>query len=97
MPLLKSPNCPCRPCLPVNGPLVLLQASAILHLVLELLVLDVVLDGLLVEAYGAHVIPLGPETPGPVVVFQVRVLVEDHEARLAFQMPHEARDGGLFS
>ena len=33
--------------------------------------------------------------PGPVVVFQVRVLVEYHEARLAFQVPHEARDGEL--
>ena len=75
--------------------LVLLQTSTILYLVLEFLVLDVVLDGLLVQAYGANVIPLGPEMPGPVVVFKVRVLVEYHEARLAFQIPHEARDGEL--
>ena len=75
--------------------LVLLQASTILYLVLELLVLDVVLNRLLVQPDGADVIPLGPEMPGPVVVFQVRVLVEYHEARLAFQVPHEARDGEL--
>lgn len=30
---------------------------------------------------------------GAAIVFQVRVLVEDHQARLAFQIPHEARNG----
>ena len=71
--------------------LVLLQASTIRCLILELLVADVLLDGRLVEADRAHVVPLRPEVPRPVVVLQVRVLVEDHQARLAFQVPHEAR------
>jgi len=75
--------------------LVLLQASTIRRLVLELLVADVLLDGRLVQANRAHVVPLRPEVPRPVVVLQVRVLVEDHRARLAFQVPHEARDGEL--
>lgn len=94
-PFLNLAQLPLSPLLTRERVLVLLQASTILYLVLELLVLDVVLDGLLVKAYGAHVIPLGPEMPGPIVVFQVRVFVEDHEARLAFQIPHEARDGEL--
>jgi hypothetical protein len=33
--------------------------------------------------------------PASVVVFEIRVLVEDHEARLPFQVPHERRHAHL--
>ena len=92
---LKIAQLPSSPLLTRERVLVLLQASTIRDLVLELLAPDVVLNGLFVQPHGADVIALGPEMPGPVIVLEVGVLVENHQARLAFQIPHEARNGEL--
>jgi len=75
--------------------LVLLQALPVFDLALELLAPDVVLDGRFVQPRRGDVVALGPEVPASVVAFGIRVLAEDHEARLPFQVPHERRRARL--
>ena len=49
----------------------------------------------LVEPYRAHVLSLTPEMPITEFVFQIRMLVENHQTTLAFQIPHELRHAVL--
>ena len=48
-------------------------------------------DCSLIKSYRAHIIPLTPEMPVAEFVFQILMLVENHQAALSFQIPHELR------
>lgn len=70
---------------------ILPETQLICHDVLFFLVSDVLLDRLLVPAYGAHLVPFAPEHPPSVLVLHVRVPLEDDLCTLPLEIPHEVR------
>lgn len=78
----------------MNESLYSFRASTILYLALDLLVLDVVLGRLLVQQDGAGTIDIELETPYSVVVFQIRVRLDDVDAFVHAASPDVFPDVG---
>ncbi len=53
--------------------------------------LHILSDRLFVPAHGIHIIAAVPEVSVPLLVLQIRMPVEDHQAALPFQVPHDFR------
>ena len=72
------------------------EAHLIGYLVLLQLVFDIFLYAFFVFTYRIHKIPSCPEMPISVLVLQVCMPVENHQAAFPFQVPHHIRDAILW-
>ena len=73
----------------------LFEAQLVCNLILLQLLSDVLLNALFVFTYRIHEIPSCPEMPISVLVLQIRMSVENHQATFPFQIPHHIRDAIL--
>lgn len=66
---------------------ILFHAYLLIQFILLQLICDIFLYRFFVAPYRIHVVPSAPKMPIPVLVFQVRKLVEYHQATLPFEYP----------
>ena len=70
---------------------VLLECQLLHRMILAQLVAYVRSNCTSIRTDCADIVPTAPEMPVPVLVFQVRVPVENHQGTLSLQIPHELR------
>jgi hypothetical protein len=66
-------------------------ADPIHHFVVLFLFPHIFRDGRFIQPHGADILPPCPEVSIAILVFQVRMVVEDHQGTFPFQVPHETR------
>lgn len=82
---------PLSPWPPLEGVCIFPCRQLVLYDVILLLLLDIFLNRGFIEANGAYIVPLRPKFSVAKLVFQVRVLIKNHQGTLAFQIPHKTR------
>ena len=79
-----------------EGVFIFLDAKLIQRYVVFFMILNVLPNGRLIEAYCTHVVSFGPEMPVPILVLPVCMFVEDHQCTLSFEVPHDFRNTVLW-
>ena len=75
---------------------VFLGVDLILNPLLFLLLLNILPQGLLLNAYSTHVIPRRLEMPVLKFILQIRVTLENYHRAFPLQIPHKTQHGILW-